>query len=421
MPRHNVSDFLKVTKASVVQQGESDFFGGARYDSRVILNDFMFIAVVGEKSDGHCFVEAATQNGASVVLGSKSVKADKHVTVLLHPNPIHAIQNYANWYRNQLSTTFIGITGSYGKTTTKDFLGSLLPNSYKSLGNLNNTLGLPLCLLEVESHHDFAVMECGISKPGEMQELANILEPDLTIITAIGMSHHQFFETILDLAKEKFSLARAGKVKTVFIDQKVNEEFSSLLPTGVELKVTKPDTVDLPQSINIFGIGPTLCFKQAWLVAHELVENLQLEGLRELNQSRTSLRMEVKVVNEIRYVLDCYNASPESMLAFLESMPNDSLIVLADMLELGNVSDKEHFRVLTQVLSLGFKNAVLLGEQFAKASQQFEGSPFIVVQNRDQILPILKNCDNSCIGFKGSRAFELEKVYKQIEKEAVNL
>ncbi|HKL98455.1 MAG TPA: UDP-N-acetylmuramoyl-tripeptide--D-alanyl-D-alanine ligase, partial [Mobilitalea sp.] len=164
---------------------------GVVLDSRRVEKDYLFIATVGERVDGHSFIDSVFENGALAVLCERAPLSPKGPYILVK-NSFTALADIARWYRSQLNIKVVGITGSVGKTSTKEFISSVLATKYKVLkteGNHNNEVGLPLTILKLSTEHEIAVLEMGISDFGEMHRLSSIAKPDICVITNIGQCH----------------------------------------------------------------------------------------------------------------------------------------------------------------------------------------------------------------------------------------
>jgi UDP-N-acetylmuramoyl-tripeptide--D-alanyl-D-alanine ligase len=164
---------------------------GVVIDSRLVFKDYIFIATVGERVDGHSYINAAFDKGALAVVCER-IPADPKGPCILVENSLDALKSIAKWYRMQLAVKVIGITGSVGKTSTKEFISSVLAQKYnvlKTEGNFNNEVGMPLTILKIRDEHEAAVLEMGISHFGEMHRMSEIAKPDICVITNIGQCH----------------------------------------------------------------------------------------------------------------------------------------------------------------------------------------------------------------------------------------
>ncbi|MFB6467369.1 UDP-N-acetylmuramoyl-tripeptide--D-alanyl-D-alanine ligase [Cytobacillus sp. Hz8] len=353
---------------------------GVCIDSRKIDKGNLFIPLKGEKMDGHRFVEAAIEDGAAAALWQKDVpNPPTHLPILIVEDTEKALQELARSYRNQLNVKVVGITGSNGKTTTKDMAASLLSLKYKvqkTEGNFNNHIGLPLTVLSLNEDTEIAVLEMGMSAKGEIEFLSNLGRPDLVVITNIGESHLQDLgsrESIADAKTEILSGLRENGIIIYNGDEPLLKERlqkyghkweihtfgrnagNTLYPTHMEQN-NGGSLFTINQSNSVFNLPVLgghniLNALAAMLVAHSFqipFEDMN-EGLKELKL--TNMRMElVEGEKGERIINDAYNASPTSMRAAIELVSNltgftNRILVLGDMLELGPNEEKFHFEI----------------------------------------------------------------------------
>ncbi|WP_051541120.1 UDP-N-acetylmuramoyl-tripeptide--D-alanyl-D-alanine ligase [Caldalkalibacillus mannanilyticus] len=205
----DLQEIMNCTHGTLIQGEFEQSIDFVHFDSRKIEPNALFIALPGNQVDGHHFIHAAKQNGAICALISRtdfSFEGLEDISLIRVENTEQALQKLAAYYRQKLTIPIIGITGSNGKTTTKDMVTQLLSAKYqvyKTEGNLNNHLGLPLSLLQIKKHHTAAVLEMGMSQLGEIDFLANIAKPSISIITNIGDSHIEFLGSRDNIAKAK--------------------------------------------------------------------------------------------------------------------------------------------------------------------------------------------------------------------------
>jgi UDP-N-acetylmuramoyl-tripeptide--D-alanyl-D-alanine ligase len=438
MLKHLISDFCRETGAVIQKKAGINSFRAGFIDSRQMEKGGAFFVLPGEKTHGCKFVGSAVKNGAGVVISDREISGlAGRFCVLLHKSPLTALQSYATWCRQQYSGPVFGVTGSFGKTSTKDFLGGVLRGrGYVSEGNLNNTIGLPLCLLRLSSRHDFAVFEAGISKPGEMSLLAGMLRPNIAVVTGIGCSHREFFKTRSALVSEKLSLTEnMDKDSFLFIPANLYRQFGApasyegqvrLLP---EFSLSAGDVLppelsfwteaDNLRFTGIFGAGPVQSLQRAVFVAREM--GLLRRSFRSILQNLrlSSLRMERRSVHGRNFILDCYNACPESMRAFLESVYEMGrvTIVLGDMLELGDNSMVEHRSILEGIDFSRVDSVFVLGDFFSRCVREGNFTAVRVLQDKEELKKCLRNSDSDTFAFKGSRGFSLETVAEDLQRE----
>lgn len=416
MLNHSLEDLLNIPECHLSSGNKKTRFRFLHFDSRLIENSCGFLAMKGDSQDGHNYISSAIKNGATLIVAQEKCDVPKNVALVICKDPLKLLQNYASWYRqNILSGFFIGVTGSVGKTTTKDSLSQLLSfrKCYSSEGNYNNFLGLPLCLLKMSPEDEFGIFEAGISTPDEMTLLGKILKPDLMVVTNIYQSHMQFFETKKELVQEKLKLSDSMKSGAkIYIPEDLYEVYSSYIKE--DLKIVSFEEIEPSDSvIGRLGFGPAKSYGLAKLVLSEFDIELNLE----INYKASALRMEKKHKNGQDFLLDCYNASPESMIAMFDSITNisDTIFVLGDMLELGADSEGSHSKSLQNLIARKPKKVILFGDIFSKVCGEFENDSIEILkfQKIDEAIEFLRENTCKCIALKGSRYFALERIYNR--------
>ena len=309
----------------------------ATLDSRKVEPGDIFIALKGEKVDGHDFIPQALQKGASRVIGS-----------------VEELQSAAREYRRTLKAKIIGVTGSAGKTTTKEFLKTFL-NCYGTEGNYNNHLGVPITLLNAPQEADFVVVEMGTNHPGEIAALCDIAEPDVGVICSIGTAHLEFFKTQSGIWSEKSVLLKRAK-DWGMVAESVAEKFAcDALKHGQECPLPCP----LPGEHNKSNMDLAYAVARKLGVSHadcaQRLQNFQLPGARWRKTEQ----------NGVTFIDDSYNANPDSMIAALDTFTGNT-VILGDMGELGEMSLELHTQVLKHAIAKGFK-VITTGPMFTKA------------------------------------------------------
>ncbi len=371
-------------------------FTGVAIDSRLLKQGELFIAIRGEKRDGHDYLEQAVAKGAAAVMveaGNPAADAvSGRLPVIRVKNTHEAMMQLAKSYRDSLNAKFVGITGSNGKTTTKELTYRLIhavePRSYYSPGNFNNLYGLPLAIFSVREDARAVVLEMGISSDNEMPKLAEIVHPEVIIITNVGESHLEFLGTVEAVAKAKLELvARAGKDTAVLINaddellmreaKKVRKKF---LTFGIDQSADfMPFKIEQDNSgmqrITIEGYH----FRLPLIGKHQIYNLVAAYGaFRSLgydfgNMDTESipldtapLRGQIVSYQNITFVADCYNANPASIKAGLKAFfelksSKRRVVILGDMLELGKKSPEYHREIGKLLPREQFAFAVLVG------------------------------------------------------------
>lgn len=343
-------------------------------DSRAVEPDSLFVAITGERFDGHDYVAAALQSGSVAALVSRQVSLPAELssaTLLYVDDTIEALGRLAAWYRAQLSTEIIAITGSNGKTTTRRMIHDVLALGRKggqSPKSYNNNIGVPLTLLSADPSDDFLVVEAGTNAPGEIDYLGNIIKPDIAVITNVGQSHLEKLGSVEGIAAEKVSLLRhlrSGGVAVVNIDTLLLERaaadckativtFGGVDHAQMRLTAYMPAKQGCRFELNgrfvfelpIPGRHNALNAIAAISVARRMgMEYDQVAGALRLF-SPAGMRMEYIAAGSVTMINDAYNANPLSMAASLECLAElrqrgRRVMIAGDMLELG--PDTEHY------------------------------------------------------------------------------
>lgn len=417
-------------------------------DSREQLSNSLFVPIVGERFDGHEFIPQAIQNGATAILSSQKNLKDvpDDITVFYVDDTVKALQTLANSYRHLINPIVVGITGSNGKTTTKEIVASCLASKYKvwkTKGNLNNHIGLPLTVLDMEPDTEVLVAEMGMSGFGEIELLSHIVEPDFGIITNIGESHIEHLGSREGIAKAKLEITSGFKQESVFIydgdepllEPKTPRSFKELTCGFSEDLNYVIDHVKQHNDFTSFSINgqklsiPLLGKHQAKNVsfAYALCDELDVDLSKVKNQlyqlELPSMRFEkVEAINGATIINDAYNASATSMVASIDVLKNmnynKKIVVLGDILELGEYSKDDHMRVgdsidssIDLVLTYGSESRYILeglSDEFKGQSQHYN--------NPDDLAHDLKAQldSDTVVLFKASRGIKLEEVVNQL-------
>lgn len=371
-------------------------FTGVSIDSRTITPGRLFVAIRGEVNDGHAYAVSALERGAAGILGERDHPALKSplppTPVVTVENPHAALIELATQYRRQLHCKRVAITGSNGKTTTKELTYRLLqavePSVYRTPGNLNNLYGLPLTILGMSLDTRVGVFELGISVPGEMSRLAPILEPDLVAITNVGPSHLEFLGTIEHVAEEKISLVSASSPTAPLIVNADNDILMRVAQrTGRRLVtfgrsshadyrtddiIGRDDGVTAVTieghefHLRLFGDYQIQNLLASYAIVRELGYSFDTIDTTTIELSTAPMRGERLSLHGVTFIADCYNANPDSMaggLRTLAAQPRSGrlLVVLGDMLELGEHSRDYHRQIGSLLARLDFNRAYFVG------------------------------------------------------------
>ncbi len=426
---------------------ESDpVLGNINTDSRSIRSGEIFWVLRGERFDAHVFVKDAFAKGAVFAVVEKAEESVAEKPLVVVPDSLRALQELAALKRRRFTKPVIGLTGSNGKTTTKEMIAHLLSarwKVHKNEGNLNNHIGLPLTLLRLKPWHQVAVVEMGSNHPGEIARLAEIAQPDWALITNIGPAHLGNFNSLEAIAKEKLSLFESlpeGKMIFVNANDEILKDYKRAglkrVTFGFDVKADISgkilnldkngyctfrlnDAVDI--KLNVPGLHNAFNALAAASVA--LFSGIDPQQIKESLESYRAYdqRMQMIEKNGIRILNDAYNANPESMKAAFATLQRMSVagnlyLALGDMLELGEQSFKMHRQILTDALNLKPKSIFLFGEQMKEAAGDLNDPRLQVFDDHRSLAAALKSQLKSgdLLFIKGSRGAQMEKILEYL-------
>jgi UDP-N-acetylmuramoyl-tripeptide--D-alanyl-D-alanine ligase len=416
--------------------------GAISTDSRKLIPGSVFFALKGDNFNGNRFaLEAIGKSCAYAVVDDPNLPP--HDRLIQFPDALEALQSLAKYHRSQLNIPFIGITGSNGKTTTKELIAAVLGKKYKvcaTIGNLNNHIGVPLTVLSVKDH-DIAIIEMGANHIGEIANLCSIADPDSGMITNIGKAHLEGFGTPegVIIAKSELYDHLAYRNSKVFVDggnpllaklsneKRLNAVFYGNHPHSECTGEINDSSRFLHATINIVGIKSHLTIHSSLVGDYNLPNLLAAAcigryfgvpsddisvALNEYTPSNSRSQLLVTALNKV--VMDAYNANPSSMessiLNFL-SLKEDltKMMILGDMLELGSYSKAEHKSIIDLLTKKEFKNFFLVGPEFTIVSESLQKSCYKKVEDLIEHFR-LNPVKDHCILLKGSRGIRLEKL-----------
>ncbi|MBR7182838.1 MAG: UDP-N-acetylmuramoyl-tripeptide--D-alanyl-D-alanine ligase [Alistipes sp.] len=402
---------------------------GVTTDSRKIGGGEMFFALRGESFDGNKFAVKALQDGAAyAVIDSKEVaesNPELSERLLLCSDTLTTLQNLAAEHRRRLSIPIIAIVGSNGKTTTKELVSRVLAEKfrvYATRGNLNNHIGVPLTLLAMDSSTEFGVVEMGASACEEIAMLCSIAQPNYGIITNIGNAHLGGFGGYLGVIKGKGELYdylndNGGKAFVAQEDDTLTLMAAARLNMAVEpyfYSLSEGYKSHLSGDYNLHNIAAAVAIGRYFEIAPNRIASAIESYIPDNNRSQ-----EVITRKKNRLIIDCYNANPSSMEAALENISSmaaeQKLLILGDMLELGEWSCQEHTRILTKATNIDNAEIVLVGEEFRRAAHIL-GIDVSTFATTAEAMLFLENAEisNTTILLKGSRGITLEKLIDKL-------
>lgn len=432
---------------------------GVVIDSRQVESGYLFVAIPGEKVDGHKFIPDVFAKGAAAVLSEQQLE-DPAGPYILVESTTKALRDLAEYYRKSLDIKVVGITGSVGKTSTKEMIASVLSEKYRVLkteGNYNNEIGLPLTIFKIRAEHEVAVLEMGISEFGEMHRLATMANPDICVITNIGLCHLENLKTrdgILKAKTESFAhlkkdgiailngdddklstIRQVGDKEPVFYGMEEKMEYredakKSVYATGVEnlglygmqARIHTPEgerdvRIPIPGEHNVYNaLAATAVGLSLGLSLNQISSGI-------LKAKTIGGRTNLLNTGSMTVIDDCYNANPVSMKASLDVLATAEgrkIAVLGDMGELGENEKKLHYEVGEYLAKKEIDVLFCAGElseEIAKAAQkESKTCEVYYFKTRDalleQLLPFLKKGDTVLV--KASHFMEYPEIVKAL-------
>ena len=426
-------------------------------DSRDVPQGSIFFALKGENFNGNAYAEAALEKGAAfAIIDEQEYTEAGNERLIVVEDVLSTLQQLAQLHRTSLGTTIIGITGTNGKTTTKELIAAVLKKKYNVLytqGNLNNHIGVPKTLLQLNKEHQIAVIEMGANHPGEIKALTEIVQPDYGIITNVGKAHllgFGSFEGVIRTKGELYDFLRED-CGTVFINN--DNPYLQAISTGLRLiRYGQQANDELLTQGELLECNPFLKFQ--WSNGQRTTDNgqqttdnrqqttdnrltvqTQLIGSYNLDNALaaacigtffavpdedinaaleeyvpTNNRSQLTVTEKNRLIVDAYNANPTSMKAALDNFRlmkvNQKMCILGDMKELGEASAEEHQKTIDTLFQHGFEAVWLVGEEFAKTKHPATFRTFADVNEVKEAIKVGKP-EGFTILIKGSNSTKL--------------
>jgi len=408
-------------------------------DSRCITKDCVFVALKGEHFDGNDFATKVAEEGIAACVISDRQDLPKSDRLFIVEDSLRALQELAKMHREHLNIPVVGITGTNGKTTTKELISAVLSKKFNIIytqGNFNNHLGVPLTLLRIKPETEIAVVEMGANHPGEIKQLTQIGQPTIGIITNIGRAHLEGFGGFEGVIKTKNEMYQhiAANNGMLF----VNDDNELLVDLSKEIKRIKYGTsADTDIQGKLVSANPYLSINALGLnIDTQLVGDYNFENVMAAvavgtyfgvsandikaalsEYAPTNSRSQVIETQKNRVILDAYNANPTSMGHAVKNFRNickdDNLLILGDMRELGNESQKEHEIIFNLLNELNFKNVFLVGNEFKNVCKN---SDYMTFENVDELIKYIENhpVEGKDVLVKGSNSMKLGKVIEVI-------
>jgi UDP-N-acetylmuramoyl-tripeptide--D-alanyl-D-alanine ligase len=462
-----LSEILLATRGKLLRKGKSERFGGVVTDSNKVQPGSVFVALKGERLDGHRFIGQAVRRGARCVVVHRELRPSAYgaATIIKVGDTLRALGDLAHHRRRTYGPVVLAITGSNGKTTTKEILAAILEEAalnrkplrgkiLKTEGNFNNLVGLPLTLLRLHKTNKVAVVELGTNHPGEIKRLAEIAAPDMGIITSVAAAHLEGLNSLAGVAREKgalFSGIRPGGMIAVNLDdawvRRLGQKFKgkkitygargqvqagswrSLGAKGmmVNLRVGRRRS---PVRLNFLGEHNIVNAAGAAAMAYGL--GVSLAAIRRgLEKAKPfPMRMQLDHWKNVGIINDAYNANPASMEAAIKTLAGvecrgERTAILGDMFELGRQTRRQHLQLGKQVARAGIDRLYLLGAQAKRVRQGAlqGGMPaerVVIGKDHADLANRLRSHvkPGDWLLFKGSRGMKMERVLNQLKSGA---
>lgn len=467
MERLTLQEVVNAVQGQVFVKGNTEEFNEVSTDTRKIEEGNIFIALKGANFNGNDYAASASEKGANILILDEikfnSIDLKPSTTVILVKETKQALLDLAEYYRSKLPVKIVGITGSTGKTSTKDLVAGVLSARYKvfkTAGNFNNEIGLPLMIFKLTRQHEVAILEMGMSDFNEIHRMAKAARPDLAIMTNIGISHIENLKTrdgilkakleIVDFFKKDGTLiVNSDDDKLCHVEKALPEHLKEMnvITTGIEFKGDySADKMDLREdgiSFDLLEKGEKVGRFQSPVLGRHNVSNalLAIACGRKLGMSyeevatglkhieTTSMRLDIIKCNGNTIINDAYNASPDSMKAAMDFMKNlkcnKRIAVLGSMMELGHEAWNAHRECGQYAAENGVDILISLGE-FSKAYEEgFQQAKdasgvFMAFENHDEATDWISGnlTEGDVVLVKASRAMKFETIVENLKKKS---
>lgn len=448
-------EILEAIAGEIIVKGERGLYNNVSIDTRAIKDNDIFIAIKGENFNANDFVIEASKKGASICIVDEikfeQMQLNKKTSIIKVKDTKKALLELAKFYISKLNIKVVGITGSTGKTSTKDLVAAVLGAKFKvfkTLGNFNNEIGLPMMIFKLDKSYDVAVLEMGMSDFGEIHNLCEVAKPNIALITNIGMSHIENLKTRENILKAKMEITDFFSEDSVLIVNSDNDLLEDiitsdykLIKTGIdseadfkacnlnieEEKITfnlmdegnlinKSIEVNVPGRHNVLNsLLAVACGRVMDMSYNEIAEGFK-------NLEATSMRLDITKGKRFTVINDCYNASPDSMIAAIDVLNNISgkskIAILGTMRELGNSAFQAHKQVGEYAKSKNIDLLITLGEFNEAYKEGFNDiDKYRSFETYNEVVSFLDGTidQNDVVLVKASRYMKFEGIIKELE------
>ncbi|MBM6810712.1 UDP-N-acetylmuramoyl-tripeptide--D-alanyl-D-alanine ligase [Faecalitalea cylindroides] len=447
-----IQEIADMLNCDLVGEDKTSLIQGVGIDSRQVTENALYIPLIGQRADGHTFIDSVIQKGVKATLWQKDhTPYPEDITCILVDDTLEALQNLAKAYLNTLSCLVIGVTGSNGKTSCKDMLYSIFSQekkTQKTQGNRNNEIGLPLTVLDLDKDVEVAILEMGMENKGEIDFLTHIARPDVSIITTIGSAHMENLGGKKQIAQAKLEILENLKPGGLFLYDKESPEIQEcllemdidpskrLVSFGFNGDISIISSIDytengiefycssLTDKITLNALGDFQAKNALPCIYVALDQGIStssiLKGLKDLEM--TKMRTALLKVHDAKIIDDTYKSNPESAKAAIDTLmkvqAKKHIAVLADMLDLGPEENDLHAMIGCYAVE---KNVDIvyatgpLSKYTIKACTNIESKWF---ETKDEIVEELKHLLNEdcAILIKGSRAMHMDEIVDKLKE-----
>lgn len=454
----SIKEILGATNGTLLSGNTDQTIDSIHIDSREVKKNSMFVALKGDNADGHNFIQNAFELGASVCLVEHLSENFEPKGALIRVNStLQALQDLARYYRSKFQIPIIGVTGSVGKTTTKEMIASALSETLtvlKTQGNYNGQIGLPLSIFNLNHTHQVAVFEMGVSKLGEMDRLREIADPDIAVITNIGLSHIENFKTIQNTCAEKLKIVTKPNKKLYvngdcpLLSDAQEKSQAFVIPFGIngaypykceEICTNKENTSfvlsanGIRENITIPCLGMHNVYNAIAAIAIALDMGIHLEDIKKglLKFKNANMRQQITQIDNFTLIDDSYNASPDSVKSSVSIFKNlepygKNILVIGNMLELGKFSSEIHFETGRHVGTERIDIIITVGKDatcLAKGAKSVDPNVMVIncsenTEAYQKLNKIITPGDK--ILLKGSRGMHLDQISQWLKENNKN-